>query len=173
MGRSKSLAITAPVPQSDEEARAMIREIGDIGRQITRKQTQADDKIAKLKEALGNDTAPLTARLNALETGVQTYCAAHRERLTQGGKFKSFNFVTGEVKWRIRPPSVRITGVADVLDRLMAAGLDRFLRTKTEINKDAMLEEPEAARAIDGVRIMSGVEDFIIEPAETELAEAS
>lgn len=171
--RTKSLASVADIPQTDEQCRAQIRELGDVSRQITRLETELADKTAKLKQGYGDKAAPLNDRLVALQTGIQTYCEANRDRLTNGGKVKSHDFVTGIIQWRNRPPKVKLTGVADVLDRLIVAKLDRFVRTKSEPNKEAMLDDPEAAEAIEGVKIVTGAEEFIVEPSETALAEAS
>ena len=48
----------------------------------------------------------------------------------------------------------------------MRLGLDRFIRTKQEINKEALLNEPEVAKGIAGITIKTGVEDFVIKPFE-------
>jgi len=44
--------------------------------------------------------------------------------------------------------------------------LEKFIRVKEEVNKDAMLAEPDQAMKVPGVTIKSGGEDFIIEPLE-------
>ena len=77
------------------------------------------------------------------------------------------------MKWRFRPPKVAIRGTDAVLEQIKRGGkrFGAFLRTKEEINKDAMQADPEVAREIRGVTIKSEGEDFVIEPAE--LAEAS
>ena len=50
--------------------------------------------------------------------------------------------------------------------------LARFVRTKDEINKDAILNEADlfAAGQVPGIRIVSGVEDFVVEPNDPDLA---
>ena len=64
--------------------------------------------------------------------------------------------------------------IEDVIEAVRKAGLaDRFLRTKVEINKDAMLEDRATAAAIKGVTIGSDGEDFIVEPFETDLQGAA
>ena len=78
------------------------------------------------------------------------------------------NLVTGEVSWRLRPPSVSIRGVDTVLETLLRMGLGRFVRVKNEPNKEAMLNEPEAVRGIAGINIVTGVEDFIVVPFEAQ-----
>ena len=60
------------------------------------------------KGRLGIALQEITARIETLQAGIQTYCEAHRDELTSGGKTKTANLVTGEVSWRQRPPSVSI-----------------------------------------------------------------
>ena len=47
-----------------------------------------------------------------------------------------------------------------------------FIRTKEEIDKDAVLNQKErfADGQVPGLKIVSGLEDFVIEPTEQELA---
>ena len=53
-----------------------------------------------------------------------------------------------------------------VIETLEKLGLARFLRTKTEINKEAILADPDAVSGIAGLSIQTGVEDFVITPFE-------
>ena len=64
-----------------------------------------------------------------------------------------------------------VRGAEAVLERLRTLGLTRFIRVKEEVNKDAMLADPDAARAVDGVTIVQA-EEFAIEPHNVELAAA-
>ena len=48
-------------------------------------------------------------------------------------------------------------------------GLARFVRTKQEPNKEAMLNEIDAVRGIAGISIVTGVEDFVITPFEAKV----
>jgi phage host-nuclease inhibitor protein Gam len=64
-----------------------------------------------------------------------------------------------------------VRGAEAVLDALRRAGLSRFIRTKDEVNKEAILNEPEAVARIPGISISQG-EDFVVTPFEAELAEA-
>lgn len=47
------------------------------------------------------------------------------------------------------------------------------LRVKEEVNKEAMLAEPDVARTVAGVTVGSAGEDFVIKPFETELEEVA
>jgi len=170
--RVKQDAAVYPVPQNEMEVRGNIKKIGDHQRQRDRIEADMNDAIIKLKEDYANQAAPHNKAIELYSKGVQTYCEAHREELTNHGKKKSADFGTGDVQWRMRPPSVRIKGVDDVIEALKALKLTRFLRSKLEINKPAILEDQEAVQHIKGISI-SQVEDFVIKPSETELEEVA
>ena len=158
----------AAVPQSKNDCAEAIRTIGDLQRQFERERATMNDAIAALTQKHQPALADLAQRIEALQTGVQAWCEAHRTELCgEDDKLgKTANLVTGEVSWRQRPPSVSVRGVDTVLETLLRMGLGRFVRVKDEPNKEAMLNEPEAVRGIAGITIVTGVEDFIVVPFE-------
>lgn len=170
-GRRKQAAAPVAVPQSRDEVIAHIAEIGVRGRELARLRAAMNDELARIKEGWEQRAAVENAAIEALSEGVQIWCEAHRATLTKNGKIKTARFASGEVAWRTRPPAVRLTGVGAVIDALARARLKRFLREKVEVNKEAILAEPEAVRDIPGIAIVQG-EDFVITPFEAELAES-
>lgn len=170
--KTKAKATAVPIPRDDSEARSAIREIGDLSRQIARAEADLNDAIAALQEEVGHRVEPLQARVLELTQGVQMFCEVNRDRLTNGGKTKTVRWTTGEVSWRLRPAKVSLRKVEEVIAEIKRLGLARkFLRQKEEVNKEAMLSDPERARTVPGVTIGSEGEDFQIEPFETELPE--
>lgn len=158
------------VPQSKNDCAESIRLIGDLQRDFERERAAMNDDIAAITQRHQPVLADLTQRMEALQSGVQAWCEAHRVALCgEDDKFgKTANLITGEVSWRQRPPSVSIRGIDTVLETLQRTGLGRFIRAKNEPNKEAMLNEPEAVRGIAGISIVTGVEDFIITPFEAK-----
>ena len=120
-------------------------------------------------EALARDLAQPLAEVEDLRRGVQAWCEAHREELT-GGRTKTVEFGSGRALWRLRPPSVSLRGKEAVIEACATLGLNRFLRMKVDVNKEAMLAEPDVARRVAGVSIGSEGEDFVIEPAGLEVS---
>lgn len=171
MAKPKKLKTAAQVvvAQSKDEAASMIRQLGDLQRSLQRDQAKMNDLIAEITDEYKSKLGPLQEQIEQLQKGVQAYCEAHRDELTSGGKVKFANLVTGNVLWRQRPPSVRITGAESVIDTLKRLGLGKFVRAKEEVNKEAILNEPKAVSGVAGITIVSGVEDFVIEPFEQEL----
>ncbi|OCN21072.1 hypothetical protein AN665_0211575 [Serratia marcescens] len=47
-------------------------------------------------------------------------------------------------------------------------GLERFIRRKEEINKEAILNEPSAVSGVAGITVKTGIEDFAIVPFEQD-----
>jgi len=158
------------VPQSLEDVNAAIAEIGSRQRERARIEAAMNDKIAAVRAAWEAEAHPHALRIAELTRGVATYCEAHRDELTKGGKTKTARLATGEVSWRMRPPSVVMRGAQAVIETLKKLKLDRFLRVKIELDKEAVLAEPEAVDGIKGLSI-SQKEDFVIKPDSTELEE--
>lgn len=154
------------VPQSRDEAALYIRQIGDSQRQFLRIQAEMNDAIAHITATYQPTLDAHTGQLKLLQEGLQSWCEANRAELTNGGKVKTASLVTGEVQWRQRPPSVRISKSEVVLETLARLGLSRFIRTKEEVNKDAILDEPDAIKGVAGITVVTGVEDFVITPFE-------
>ncbi|EHN5171720.1 host-nuclease inhibitor Gam family protein [Salmonella enterica] len=162
-------AAAAYTPQSKEQVSVDIKKIGDIQRELTRIETDANDQIAVIMNQNTPQIEALRAELDVLQKGVQTWCEAHRADITKDGKTKTANLITGEVAWRTKPDSVSIKGVELVLETLKKLKLDRFIRRKEEVNKDAVLADKKAVESIKGISIVSGKETFSITPFEQEI----
>ena len=157
--------------QSREQTIDAIRELGDARRELLRIETEINDALAAATARRQDKIDALKQRIEGLTEGIATWCAANRAALCPGG-VKTANLVTGEVSWRIRPPSVSIRSAEKVLAKLKALGLQRLIRTAEAPNKEAMLADPRAVDGIAGISIVTGVEDFAIAPFEIDVREA-
>ena len=158
------------VPQDKTECAEYIRLAGDLQREFERHLAEMNDRIGAVTQEYQPILEALAKRVKDTQEGVQVWCDAHRiELLGENDKLgKTANFVTGTVQWRVRPPSVSIRGAETVIETLQRLKLDRFVRNKPEINKEAMLNEPDVVRGIAGVKIVTGVEDFVVTPFEAK-----
>jgi phage host-nuclease inhibitor protein Gam len=170
--RIKTVAVAIPVPQNREQVVEAIAEIGRRQRERERIQAAMNDELSAVRQRYEEEARPHADAITRLSDGVHLWCEANRDELTSGGKTKTANLASGEVKWRMRPPKVALRGLDNIIDACKKLGLARFLRVKEEVNKDAMLAEPELAQTITGVSISQG-EDFVIVPFETELEEVA
>lgn len=169
--RTKTAA--APAAQSREEAENLIGRIGDIQRELMRRQADLGDAVARIKAAAEETAEPLKAELLDAQERVQRWCEANRNELTRGGKVKFAELATGTVSWRARPASVTVRGLESVITYLLDQRGGRFVRIKHELDKDAMRNAAAEASMIPGVKIGSEGEDFVVKPFDAELAEAA
>lgn len=171
MARAKAKALSR-VPQNRDDAVVAVGRIGTLRREIAARKAAADEQVRIVGEKVEEALAPLSAELAEQEAGLQAWCEVNRATLTADGKVKFHDFGTGRISWRLRPPKVTLRNVEAIIEGCRKLGLKRFLRTRTEINKDAMLADAKTARQIAGVSISSEGEDFIVEPAELDTAQS-
>jgi phage host-nuclease inhibitor protein Gam len=169
MARTKKAAAAVPIPQDDVAAATQLRLVGEISRARADIRAAAETSIASIQEMLAADDAPLKAQEAELAAGLEIWAAAHRDRLT-GGRTKTIRLTTGVLAWRARPPKVSVArgALQAVIAALAAAGLERFLRRKVELDKDAILKEPAAVAAVEGLSVASDGEEFVVEPFQME-----
>lgn len=167
--RIKTPAIAAP--RTREEAEALLAAIGRAQREVTRIEANLNDAISSMRAQAEAEAAPHNAEIEASFRALHAWAEAHRDELCPRGT-KTARLATGEICWRQRPPSVRVTGAERVIEALRRLGLARFVRTKEEVDKEAILAEPEAVRGVKGLTVVTGVEDFVARPYETEIERA-
>ena len=165
----KSQAATYVIPQSRPEMVESISEIGRHQRLLDKINAEMNDELAKIKQRYEESAEPHSKAISDLSKGVQAYCEAHRDELTDHGKTKTIGLPSGEVKWRACPPSVKIYGADAVIKMLQKKGMFGFIREKIEINKEAILADPKAVIGIKGITIVDDKEEFVIEPFESKL----
>jgi phage host-nuclease inhibitor protein Gam len=169
-------AVHSREPRDAGEANRLIEIIGAARRESARLETAMNDQLAKIKaDYEGLASGPKEAAV-ICEKFLREYCNARRAELTDGGKRKSFKFPAGEIAWRKLPPSVALPkkkAIAGLLEWLHAHKLARFIRTIEEIDKNAMLAEPDVAGNAPGVKIRVTGEKFEVTPFEAALAPAT
>lgn len=170
--RVKSAAVAVVVPQTRDQVVEAIAEIGRRQRERDRITAQMNDELAAVKQRFEQAARPHAEAIRSLTQGVQIWCEANRAALTEGGRTKTARLASGEVRWRMTPPKIVLKGIETVLQALRMSGLQRFIRTKEEVNKDALLMEPAVARLVPGVSVVQA-EEFVIVPFETELEEVA
>jgi phage host-nuclease inhibitor protein Gam len=164
MAKNKRAAETATPPKHRDEAEAYLERIGSIQREIKLNKTALAEAIANVTAEIEASSAKLAEENDRLFRGLQLWAEANRHALTDGGKTKTVRLGNGTIAWRLAPPSVQIKGQEAVLAYLMEKKGEEFLRTKVEINREAMLANAEEASKIPGVTIKSAGESFVIEP---------
>lgn len=164
--RNKAPALTVAVPMTRDDCARAITELGNLSRERARVETLMNDELAVIAARFEAPLQALKEAIQSRQMGIQVWCEAHRLELTENGRSKTGHFVTGEVQWRQRPPSVSVRGLPAVLAVLRERCLERFIRVKEDLNKTAILHEPGAVQDVPGLSIQAGIEDFIITPFE-------
>lgn len=157
-----------PVPRDLNEAAKFLLQIGKEERTINAIQSEFNAEVDKLKSKAMTNVKPHQIKEMQLIQGLFAFAESHRHELTKDGKLKTVKLPTGNFSWRLNPPSVSLSNVKSILKILKEKGLKHFIRTKEEINKEAMLKEPDIAKEIKGVSIKQD-EYFIVVPAELEV----
>lgn len=148
----KAAAPEFPVPQSIDEVNHAIDTIGAHQRELQKLEAEMNEKISGIKAEYGLRAEPFVAEIKALAAGVQVYCDAHRGELTQGMKVKFARLAAGEVTWRLGNPAVRIKkGISEETILQLLRGLKRteYIRTREELDKEAILGASEVRSALD------------------------
>jgi phage host-nuclease inhibitor protein Gam len=170
--RTKTAAVTVDVPQSREAVADAIAAIGRSQRERARIEANMGDAITRIRAEFERQAEPHRLEIERLQKGVHIWCEARRGDLTDGGKNKTHAFATGEVRWRVTPPSVALKGVEAVLKKLREMKLFDLIRTKEEVNKEAILAAPDAVKGIAGITIEQH-EEFVIVPHGAELEDVA
>lgn len=171
--KTKVIGANLPVPQSRDEAAEAIVAVGIAQREIARIEADMNDQLAVLKERAEQAAQPLRELVKGRTEGLKVWAEANRDALTGGGKVKFADLGTGKVSWRLRPASVRLSKVEQVIEAIKKLGFTQFIRAKEEVNKEAMLADADRARLIAGVAIGTAGEDFIVEPFEASISDAA
>ncbi len=158
---------TRPKPAfaSLAEAAEAQKRIGTLLRQIH----ACEDQFEKEREVIDKkeDDAIRPLQAEALELGKQVYAFAvqHKTELTDGGTHKTVKLPmrAGSFAWYTTPPAITIENAQEVLQRIKELGLLRFVRTKEEVNREALLQEHTIASTIAGVTV-SRQDKFAIKP---------
>jgi phage host-nuclease inhibitor protein Gam len=163
-------APAAPALETIGQVVDAIAEIGRLQRQRELLEATMNEVVAAAKKHYEDTARPHGEEIKRLASAVQAWCEANRARLTKDGARKTARLASGEVRWRMTPPAVALRGVEAVIAALKAAALMRFLRTKEEVDKEAILKEPAAVAGIPGITVGQR-EEFVIVPFETKLEE--
>jgi phage host-nuclease inhibitor protein Gam len=168
--RTKTRGANIRVPQSRDEAAVSVARIGELDREIGRIKADLNDEVARLKTSAESAAQVMADEVIELTEGLRIWAEANRQVLTDGGKVKFHDLGVGKILWRLRRPSVKVRGADTIVETLRALGFGRFIRISEDIDREAMLREPEVARTVPGITVGSEGEDFVVEPFDVALA---
>lgn len=151
-------------PKTLDQAAKHLAMLGRRQRQAQRLADRIDAQVARCRDEGNDKLRPVLERMMALFLGLKDFADAHRDELTEQRDKKTVRLATGELSWRNTPPKLEIADVDAALKQILKMKITEFVRRPPpEIDKDALKKNPDAARAIVGVRITQ-VEEFRAKP---------
>lgn len=165
--------ITKPaieVPKSRSEAEELLAEIGRAQRKLAEIEVGMNARLATVKQDWEQKADPVNAAIESSFDRLHAWAEANRDTLLDGAS-KTAKLATGELSWRLTPPSVSLRGQDKIIEALQKLGLDEFLRQRTEVNKEAILAAPDKVKSVKGITL-SQHEMFVAKPFESEIEKA-
>jgi phage host-nuclease inhibitor protein Gam len=164
--------VDTPVPQSLEEVAKLYRRISLLLRLIRKEEDAFNEQVEKLKADAERRMQPNQVEALMLAKSVYAFAHKNRAKLTEDEKKKTVEVLgTGSLNWYITPLAVTFdkdTKAEDIIANVKKLNLPQFIRTKDELNKEAMIAEADLANTIDGVLVKQS-EKFAIKPIGSEL----
>lgn len=164
--------------KTKQEVEQAIKLLGDLNREKTDLETEANEKIQAIQAKLAKAIEPIDAKIAHVADGIKFFCDENREQ--HFGKEKTFGMVTGSVSYRAGKKSVDGTGTKKLIQKILneakleksvtsmqAKLLKVFLHMKIDINKDLVLKYPKVAKKL-GFKLKNGDELFYIKPAQVD-----
>jgi phage host-nuclease inhibitor protein Gam len=138
---SKKKAKTVPKLTRDE-VESKIARVAALQAQAVKFKATASKGIAAIAEKCAGHLAPIDAEVGAIVDEIFDWAEANRGDICAEGT-KTATFATGEINWRLDPPSVSLPKkpekVDALIERLRDAKLSFLIRHKAEISKEAVL----------------------------------
>lgn len=163
-----------PLPQTREEVQQLIAELGRVQRSSAVTTAAMNDEIAKITASNAATLDAHTSREKELLDDIAAWCEANKDTLTVDGK--TVNLITGEIAWRLNPPSVsfkkgiKVEQIVAHIKQLKFAKL--FVRVKEEVDKEAILKADAKTlsklTAAGTIKIVRDAETFSVTPFEQE-----
>ena len=155
MARSTSNSMTI---KSLEEADFILKEMCELESRIEEIDNEANEQIAILKQTAAKEGKPLRDRYKSCVKAMEVFARYFRGEFFK--EKKSLTRMFGTFGFRKAPDSISVT--KETADLLAKHGLDSYVRTKIEPDKEAMLSlDDETLAAVGAARKQK--EDFFVE----------
>lgn len=169
---SKRIKVNGPAIRTRAEAEVILGEIRDLTIELTQQTATRESELKAVDDEHRESIAALTKRVQEASELLRGWAEANPSEFKGA---KSVALTHGTIGWRIGNPTLKtITGFTwdRVLEKIQGLPLfRRFIRTKEEVDKAAIIAErdslaPDDLRAM-GVRVMQE-EAFFVDPKMEE-----
>ena len=163
---------TPHIVESREQAEGTMAEVAAIDRKLKALKITLNEEIAAAKEKAARNAAPLEVRRKELESGLAVFATLNRKMLFPDGT-KSLDLGFGIIGFRASSKIVQQNNIsaAVTLERLHQFGFLEGIRTKEEINRDAMTDWTTEKLETVGLRRQKS-DGFFVEVKEDPLPTA-
>lgn len=128
---------------------------------------EMERKINEIRAGYEERAAAIGKRAELLFADIENYMANNPEEIPSGRK--SLELLHGTVGYRTGNPTVRLPRGVDeemLCDELLDSGFAEFVRTREEVNREAVLAADESMRdrlAVHGVKVSQVKDRFYVE----------
>ena len=155
------------VPQSLEEATALLGEIGIAERDFAELQRAMNEAVERVKSNFLVNIAVIEEKITAQKSALTSFANSHRRELTNNEKRKTVAVVTGDFGWKKNPEAVEIKDQKAATT--FCATNSRFEifvdRSPVLADKKIFKENRELAKEVPGVAFVQE-EKFFINPSK-------
>jgi phage host-nuclease inhibitor protein Gam len=157
-----------PVPASREEADRLLGDLGALQRELDHIDADLTATCAAAKLAASKAAAPIADEIRRRFSALGIWAEEHRSRLLEGDR-KSVALGQGVIGWRWGMPTVRIARGQEeaVIEELARRALGHLIRTRQEVDREAVLRAPELVADLTGI-VVEQIETFFAKPLDLE-----
>ena len=145
--------ITIPTIHSFDECDGTILKIADCEQELAKAEAEMNEKIQVVRDEYERKTNVTRAMRDGLKSEVERFCIVNKDTFE---KSRRKNFIHGIVGFRSTPPKTALLNRKykweTVLELLKKLNLVKYVRTKEEIDKDAILAS-YASKEIDDQKL--------------------
>jgi phage host-nuclease inhibitor protein Gam len=134
--RRRSGALASPDPGTWDEVNQRLGYLGEIDRQLRALRDDFEQKVAVLKQEWVESSRPIEKERDRVQSQIERFYWSRRDELLEQGR-KSVDLAFGKLGSRISR-SVVVEDVSLAQQWLEAHSLQRFLRTRTEVDREAI-----------------------------------
>lgn len=157
------------IPTTKEEAGQFLTDLGALQLEQKKIEESFTRREVQLKAEKEVAISRLQRRLNELFLSLFIFYSRNREELTQRGRISIVELPGGSIQSFLTNPTVNIRNKDRIIEVLKECGLDEFIKVVEDVDKIAILSEPEKVADIPGIKIMRE-EKFLARPALSNIA---
>lgn len=179
MAKKKESVLIVGYEYRFEDLPTALGKLGDLQRERESIVSDYDSRISKLQAELAEQTEKLDKEIKKISQSIKFFMDANKSAYISEDK-KTLKLETGDISYRKGKQSVKTrsseklindilgkNGLLKAKETFVKKASSVFLRTKLELDKDAILNNPTVAVNVTGVELEDGVERFYLKPYST------